>query len=419
MARTIDRLSAIQAKKLSKPGWYLDGDGLYLQVSPTGSKSWVFRYTSGGRERRQGLGALNTISLAAARKAALECRKLRSKGIDPLENKRELEREERLAKNNGITFKECSLAFIESNKAEWKNRKHETQWRNTLETYAYPTVGDIAVKDIDTDMVLGILEPIWATKTETATRVRQRIENVLDWAKARDFRTGENPARRRGHIDKLLPKPTKIRKVKHLEALPYSKMPAFYQWLRSKESLASIALSFTILTAARNGESRHAAHSEISLPDKKWVLPAERMKGGREHRVPLSSEAMTILGEAKPFSTEEYLFPGQGRKSKVISDQALLKLAKEFEPTLTVHGFRSTFRDWCAEQTNYPREVAEAALAHSTQDQTEAAYQRGDLFEKRARLMEAWARYCCTLRGSRSVAALSDHNLSNEEDDGF
>ena len=395
MARSVERLTAMKVLKTKKTGWYPDGDGLYLQISPTSTKSWVYRYKFKGKERRQGLGRYPDTSLDEARGRATDSRKLKNAGTDPIEHKRNQTAQTNLDSAKGITFRECAILYIDSHKAAWRNRKHESQWRNTLETYAYPIIGDLSIQDVDVGLILKVLEPIWTTKTETATRVRQRIENICDWAKAREYREGENPARWRGHLDKLLPKPTKVQKVKHFEALHYSEMPKFYQWLREKDFLSAKALTFTILTAARNGEARGADRSEIDLNAKSWTLPAERMKTDKPHRVPLSKEAIKVLKELEPFSNDERIFPGQGKASS-ISATALLKTLKEYRQNLTVHGFRSTFRDWCAERTNYPREVAEAALAHSLKDQTEAAYQRGDLFEKRAKMMEAWAKYCKT-----------------------
>lgn len=394
MAKKVNRLSAQGVKRLKEPGWHADGNGLYLQISKSGTKSWVYRYTFGGKERWHGLGNYSEKnSLLEARRKASECKKLRDEGIDPIEQKKAQEAEQALEDAKSITFKECALKYIESHKSGWKNRKHEQQWRNTLETYVYPEIGDLSVQDVDIGHVLKILEPLWQDKTETASRIRQRIENVLDWAKVRKYRTGENPALWRGHLDKILPKRSKVQKVKHFEAMPYIDVPLYFRELRSKDTLAAKTLAFIILTATRNNEARGAQWEEIDLDNQVWNIPDSRMKADKAHRIPLSGEAIKILKESEPFKQDGYVFPGQG-KAKQISEAAILKLLKSSHPTLTVHGFRSSFRDWCAEMTSYPREVAEAALAHTLKDKTEAAYQRGDLFEKRRKLMDAWTGYC-------------------------
>ena len=285
MARALKRLNALQVKKLKQPGWYLDGDGLYLQVSPAITKSWVYRYTTGGKERRHGLGPYPVVTLDMARHAAQSCVRLRLQGLDPLDHKREQKVIKRLEQRQGISFETCALSYIDSHRSSWRNAKHADQWRNTLSTYVFPVFGDLPVNDVTTNLVLQAIQPIWESRTETATRVRQRIESVLDWAKAREYRDGENPARWRGHIDKILPKPTKLKKVKHFEALPYSEMGKFYAWLKDRDSLAAHTLRFTILTATRNGEARNATWSEIDLDGKCWTIPGERMKAGREHRI--------------------------------------------------------------------------------------------------------------------------------------
>ena len=402
MAKQIDKLSALKIKNIKKAGWYPDGKGLYLQVGESGSKSWVYRYQVNGKEKRHGLGSLLGLSLINARKAAEHCRELRQQKIDPIEYKQKVEAEKRLNEAKTITFKECALAYIESHKAGWRNQKHESQWTNTLNTYAYPVIGSLSVQDIDTGLVMEVIEPIWFTKTETASRVRQRIENILDWAKARNYRTGENPALWRGHLEKLLPKRTKVQKVKHHNAMPYTDIPDYFRSLRKVDTLAAKALAFTILTASRTSEARGALKDEINKKEKIWNIPDERMKAGRPHRVPLNRECFKLLKEAENYQRDNFIFPAL-TKDKPISDAALLKLLKQTHPKLTVHGFRSTFRDWCAEMTAYPRELAESALAHTVKDQTEAAYQRGDMLEKRRELMEAWADYCLNGKTSKNI----------------
>jgi integrase len=387
------RLTALAVKKIKTKGWYPDGSGLYLQVSPAITKSWVYRYTLNGTERRQGLGSYPDTTLEEARVLARTSRKLKSQGVDPIDQKHADDAQRRLEAANRKTFRECAEDFIDMKKAGWRNDKHQAQWRNTLATYAYPFIGDLPVQAVDGAQVLKVLGPIWTTKTETATRVRQRIEKVLDWATVRHYRQGDNPAVWRGRLETQLAEPGKVRKVKHHPALPHADVPELFDWLKSKDSLASKALAFTILTAARNGESRQALRSELDLDKPVWTVPAERMKAGREHAVPLSNQALSVLKQTEVFANDERIFPGMG-KGKHISETAMRKLLADFRTGLTIHGFRSTFRDWCAEETNYPRELAETALAHVNKDKVEAAYQRGDMFQKRLVLMQHWADYC-------------------------
>ena len=392
VGRRIQRLSATGVKNIKAPGWYPDGLGLYLQVSPSSSKSWVYRFKLNGRERRQGLGRYPDVSLERARIKAKESRNLKDDGIDPIERKKT----ERIAEAQRLStrksFKQCTEEFIDAKSAEWRSSKHLSQWQNTMRDYAYPEIGKLPVEEIGLPHILNILKPIWTTKTETATRVRQRIESVLDWAKVQGFREGENPARWRGHLEAVLPKPSKVRTVKHHSALPYSEMQKLWEWLKAKDSLSSLAIQFIILTACRAGEGRQASEDEIDQ-EGIWNIPASRMKSGRPHRVPLSKQSLDVLQRARQFGPDERFFPGQGN-ARVISETALLKLLKQYRTDLTIHGFRSTFRDWCAECTNYPREIAESALAHQLKSETERAYQRGDLLMKRSRLMDEWARFC-------------------------
>jgi len=405
MAKKSKQLTALKVKKLKEAKSYPDGDGLYLQISKSGNKTWFYRYQKAGKDHKHGLGSYPTVTLDRARNKARACNVLRDKGIDPIEHKKQQVLDEELEKLKGITFEKCAIAYIDAHKAGWKNRKHEQQWRNTLKTYAYPYIGKLAVKSIDTGLVLKVLEPIWNEKTETATRVRQRIENILDWAKVRKYRSGENPALWRGHLDKILPKPTKVTKVKHFNAMPYVNVPKYFKKLRKTETLAAKSLAFIILTASRNGEARGATWDEIDLKKGVWELPSERMKADRPHRVPLSKEAIKVLKEAKKLSRGEYVFSGL-KKDKPISEATIRNLIKTDHSDVTIHGFRSSFRDWCAEMTNYPREVAEAALAHTLKDKTEAAYQRGDIFVKRKKLMDAWASYCQKINKKATVTPI-------------
>jgi len=375
-------LSAVFVAKVAKPGRYHDGGGLYLQVRAADKKAWLFRF----RRKWMGLGPLRDVSLAEARSAAAKCRKMLLAGIDPLEARRSDKRKV-LA---GTSFKECAERYIASHQASWRNSKHRWQWSSTLSTYAYPVLGDFPVATVDTGLILKVLEPIWTTKAETASRLRGRIESVLDWAKARDYRQGDNPARWRGHLDHLLPAPRKVRAVNHHAALPYVEMPEFMHALRECEGVAPRALEFVILTAARTGEAIGATWDEIA--GDVWTIPAARMKSGREHRVPLSDAALALL--SKMPREGQYLFAGM-RPNSHLSDTTMLKLLERMgRADLTTHGFRSSFRDWVAERTNYPRDIAEAALAHAISDKTEAAYRRGDALDKRRRLMAEWAKYC-------------------------
>jgi len=405
MKRTIHKLSARTVESKRKPGLYGDGGGLYLQVGPSGSKAWLFRFMLRGRAREMGLGSLNAVSLQDARERALRCRKQLASGIDPIEARGAERLQERLDAAKAITFRECAAAYIEAHKVAWRNGKHAEQWKNTLNTYAGPVIGDLAVQGVDTDLVLRVIEPIWKDKPETASRVRGRIEAVLDWAKARGLRTGENPARWRGHLDQLLPKRSKVRLVEHHAALPYLDIGAFVAKLRGQQGVAARTLEFTILTAARTQEVLGATWAEIDMERRTWTIPAARMKGHREHRVPLSDRALEILEQMREAKQSDYVFPG-GKEKEPLSNAAMLALVQRRmgHADLTIHGFRSTFRDWTAEQSNFPREVAEAALAHAVANKAEAAYQRGDLFEKRRKLMTAWSDYIAR----RRVAKVSE-----------
>ena len=412
MAKGSERLSD-RTVRTAKPGMLADGKGLYLQVrggSVEGSlsKTWIYRYAApgSGRERYMGLGSYPDISLAAARARATEARKLREQLIDPIEHRDEqraaLKRAEAEESAKLVTFDQCRDAYIDSHRGGWRNTKHAKQWTNTLKTYVTPIFGKLPVQVVDTGLVCKVLEPMWTTKPETASRVRGRIEAILDWAKVREYRTGENPARWRGHLDHVLPARSKVRKVKHHAALPYPEVGAFLASLRERQAIAARALEFTILTAARTGEVLGARRAEIDLTSKVWTIPAERMKAGREHRVPLSHQVITLLKEVLNDHESEYVFPGERRA--MLSNMAMDMLLRRMNSVVTVHGFRSTFRDWAADCTNFPNEVCEAALAHVIENKAEAAYRRGDLFDKRRKLMEAWAVYCAAPKVGKVVA---------------
>jgi integrase len=366
--------------------------GLYLQVSEAG-RSWIFRFQLHKRRREMGLGSLADVSLAEARDRARAARKLRSAGRDPLEARKAERAAQRLADAKAVTFRAAAEAYIRAHEAAWRNAKHRWQWGKTLEDYAYPVLGSQPVGAIDTPLVLKALEPIWHTKPETAARVRGRIETVLASATARGQRTGPNPAQWRNHLDQLLPRRSKLRKVRHRPALAYAELPAFMARLRALSSVSARALEFCILCASRSGEVVGLQWKELDLTAKVWTVPAERMKGGREHRVPLSNRAVAILKAMSKARVGPYVFPGYG--GGPLSGMALLMCMRRLQPgAVTVHGTaRSSFRDWAAETTPFPSEVVEMALAHLIANETEAAYRRGDLLEKRRELMQAWADY--------------------------
>ncbi len=388
-------MTALGVKRLVTPGRHGDGGGLWLQVRDADHRSWLFRYTLHGRAREMGLGALADLPLAEARDAATACRRLVKAGIDPIAA-REAKRAEQLAAANVQTFEQAAERYIEAHKAGWRNEHHQYQWRATLKAFAYPALGDRQVSVIDTAAVLRALEPIWLTKSETAARLRGRIQAVLDYATAQGWRKGDNPARWRGHLSNLLPAPRTVVQVQHHAALPYTEVAAFLAEVAGKGGTAALALQFVILTACRTGEAIGARWQEMDVKRAIWTVPGERMKAGREHRVPLSAAALAILAKMKPLAAKpaDFVFPGTG-KAGHMSNMALTQMLRRMERAdITVHGFRSTFRDWASEETHYSREVAEMALAHTLRDKTEAAYRRGDLFAKRAEMMADWAAYC-------------------------
>lgn len=398
MARQLNRLSAKRVDSIREKGRYADGGGLWLQATPRKdgegvTKSWLFRFTSpkNGKQRQYGLGPLNAVSLADARDAAQQARTLVQAGIDPVDRRKAQRAESKAWADRPETFRDFGEEYIRLNSDGWKNSKHRQQWSNTLETYAYPVIGGLHVRDVTKQHVLTILNPIWTEKAETARRVRSRIETVLDMAIAADARETENPARL-GVLKFLLPSQGKRSQVRHHPAMPYAEIGAFMAALRKRDDLSARALELLILTGCRTSEVISARWDEIDGDI--WTIPAERMKAGREHRVPLSADASAILKALPRIKRNPYLFPGQ-RAKRPMSNMAMLKLMDRMGfGQYTAHGFRSTFRDWAGEQTSYPREVAEAALAHGNPDKVEAAYQRGDFFDKRRKLMDAWAAYC-------------------------
>ena len=400
MSRPTNKLSAkLTEKNDLKPGLYGDGGGLYLQVSDYKTKAWVFRYMMAGRARKMGLGDFELVSLKDARKKRDAAYGLVVDGIDPIEARKARKAEQAVENAKTLTFKECAEKYIAAHKAGWKSPKHAGQWEATLETYAYPAIGKLPVAAIDVALVLKVIEPIWSTKTETASRVRGRIESILSWAKARGYRQGENPATWRGHLDQLLPARSQVAPVEHHAALSYADLPAFMVKLRAKEGVSARALEFTILTIARTGDTIGATWKEVDKAEKLWTVPAARVKGKkgarkRDHVVPLSNQALSILKKAA--TDETYLFPS-GKAG--LSNAAMSELLKGmgYAPDVaTVHGFRSTFKDWCSEQTSYPNELSEMAMAHTVSDKVEAAYRRGDMREKRRKLMADWAAFCAS-----------------------
>jgi integrase len=394
MPRKAEELDALAVKKLKEPGLYFVGGvaGLGLQITPSGSRSWILRAMVGGKRRDHGLGAFyGTNGLARAREKAQEARDKIRAGVDPIEEGRAARSKLKSEKARELTFAQAAKKYITTNKAGWRNEKHQAQWASTLETYANPVMGNLLVKDITVTHVTRVLEPIWQTKTETATRVRQRVERVLDWAIASGFREGPNPAIWKGNLQMILPAPTKVAKVEHHAALPISEVGAFMVGLRRENGIAPRCLEFAILTAMRSGEVRGVTWSEIDLHSKVWTIPGSRMKAGREHRVPLSEPAIALLRALPRAESIDLLFPSP--TGGMLSDMALTALTRRMKADCVPHGFRSSFRDWCAERTAYPHELAEMALAHTIANKTEAAYRRGDLFEKRRKLMKEWAEF--------------------------
>jgi integrase len=398
--KTVKEVSAIEVSRLERVGMNFVGviPGLALLISPTGSKSWILRIRIAGKTRDMGLGGYPAVTLAGVRERARAIREKADMGIDPIEERRTARAAMAASRAKAMTFDQCQEKYLEAHNDGWKNPKHRAQWKNTLDTYAGPFIGAVDVALVDTGMVLKCLEPIWKEKTETATRLRGRIESVLDWATTRGYRQGENPARWKGHLDQLLVKPGKIKKVEHLAALPYAETGAFMADLVKMEGMGARALEFAILTAARSNEVRGATWAEFDLNARTWTVPAERMKAKKEHRVPLSAQAVQLL-KALPTIADETLVFFSSKKGKPLSDMTLTATLRRMNRNdITAHGFRSTFRDWASEATAYPGDVVEMALAHTIGNKVEAAYRRGDLFEKRARLMADWATFCGTVQ---------------------
>ncbi len=412
MARTLARFSAVEIERFAvlkddKTRLYHDGGGLYLCVDKRGSASWMFRYTIDGKARTMGLGAFPTVGLGKARKAATAAREAKGEGHDPLDQRDAARAARRLARATKLTFRQAAEAYIESKRDEWKNAKHADQWPSSLKAYAYPVIGDLPVSGVDNAAVLRVLqqdvkstdgkstERLWTAKPETASRLRGRLEAVLAWAAAGGQRVGDNPARW-GLLKHQLPAKSKLPKgrIAHHPALPIDVTPAFMKQLRDVEGMGARALEFAILTAARSGEVRGATWGEVDLSAKVWTIPGVRMKAGREHRVPLSAPAVTLLEALPGGQGGDLLF--QAPKGGPLSDMTLSAVLRRMRVAAVPHGFRSTFRDWGSERTNFPSEMLEMALAHTVADKVEAAYRRGDLFDKRRQLMDAWAGFCAS-----------------------
>ena len=404
MPKKAAELGPLQVSRLRAPGLHPVGGvaGLRLQVTATGARSWILRATIGGKVSEKGLGGYPDVTLAGAREAARTVRAKIAEGVNPIDEARKTRSALQAAVASAWTFDRCAEACIADKTPGWKNAKHAAQWTATLTTYASPFMGRLLARDVALPHVLEALRPIWTTKTETATRVRARIEAVLDWATAHGYRQGLNPARWKGHLDAILAPASKVTKVEHHAALPAAAVGAFMRDLRGHDGMGARALEFAVLTAARSGEVRGARWSEIDLDARVWTVPAERMKMGREHRVPLSAAALQVLAALPRSKGGDLVFVAP--KGGELSDMTLSAVVRRMGVPAVPHGFRSTFRDWAAEQTNYPRDVAEMALAHAIGDRVEAAYRRGDLFAKRVKLMDAWAAFCARVQPERKEA---------------
>ena len=401
MANHTKGLSALAVAHITRRGINFVGDvtGLGLNVTQSGSRSWILRYQVNGKRKDMGLGGYPSVTLAQAKERAREARTKIAQGIDPILEAKSARSRLIAEQSQAVTFKEAAALYIKAQRDGWRNAKHAQQWENTIRLYATPKIGSTLVRDLNLSQIMGVLDPIWRTKTETATRLRGRLECIIDWAIVRGYRTGSNPAKWKGCLDKLLPAPNKVAKTTHHKALPYQDAPSFMATLKTHDGIGARALEFAILTASRSGEVRGATWAEFDLDNALWVIPADRMKASKEHRIPLSDAAMSILRALEATAFCEYVFPSSHKpksgnaKGKPLSDMTLSAVLRRMEVDAVPHGFRSTFRDWCAETTDYPNEVAEMALAHTVGNKVEAAYRRGDLFDKRKGLMQDWANY--------------------------
>ena len=393
MPRKAAELPPLSINRLKEPGlWAVGGvAGLYLHVNARGARSWILRVVVGDKRRDMGLGGYPDIGVADARQKAREARLKIEQGVDPILLRKQAKSELMALQATDKTFEQAAGEYIKIHADSGSNDKHRKQWESTLAAYAFPVVGKLSLRHIRQEHILKILEPIWTTKTETATRVRGRMESILDWAKVKGLRSGENPAAWKGHLDHMLPAPTRLKKIEHLTAVPVREMPGFMVKLRQAAGIAAQALEFLILTAARSGEVRGITWQEVSLEDALWVVPAERMKMKREHRVPLSNRAVDILKSQPRIDGNPLVFPAP--RGSQMSDATMSAVLKRMNVDATVHGFRSSFRDWCGDYTNYPRDLAEQCLAHGADDPVEAAYRRGDALERRREIMNEWSKF--------------------------
>jgi integrase len=409
MPKKAKELEAIQVKRLTKPGLHAVGGvaGLLLQVTPTGARSWILRTMVGAKRRDIGLGGFPDVTLARAREQAREAKEMIKQGTDPVEQRKSARGALMAAQARGVSFDECARQFIESKTVEFSNPKHAAQWTNTLRDYASPLIGRLPVAEVELAHIVKVLEPIWQTKTETATRVRGRIESVLAWATVSGYREGDNPARWKSNLDAVLPKPAKLKNVQHHKALPWQDMNDFMQKLRQRQGMGARCLEFTILTGLRSGEVRGAKWQEIDLKANTWTVPAERMKMKKAHTVPLCDDAVKLLEQLPKFKDNELAFPGT--RGGILSDVGVTKPIRVMGYDVTVHGFRSTFRDWIAESTSYPHHVQEMALAHAVSNAVERAYRRGDLLAKRTNLMRDWCKFINSPASSGEVVGIREH----------
>lgn len=403
MPKIAKPLSAIEVSRLKAPGFASVGSvpGLALQITPTGARSWVLRAKIGSKRHDLGLGAYPGVSLAQARQQAAALREQIAAGINPLQQRNEAKARVRADQAARLTFREAAERFIERKTPQWSNPKSAEQWRSSLEAYAFPVLGALDVRHVEQHHVEAVLEPIWITKTETASRVRGRIESILSWCIAGGHRTGENPARWRGLLEERFSAPAKTKKVKHHPAVPIDDAHDFLCELRKREGYAARALEFLLLTAARSGEVRGATWGEIDMAKAMWTVPAERMKAKREHRVPLPGAALQLLGNLPRMEGNDLVFPAP--RGGILSDMTLTAIMRRMDLDAVPHGLRSTFRDWAGERTNYPRDLCEQALAHIIESKSEAAYRRGDALEKRRGLMEAWSKFLQTPQAMSAV----------------
>jgi integrase len=408
MSRKIMERPAVVVARMKQPGLHFVGGvpGLALQVTATGARSWILRATIAGKRRDMGLGSFPDVSLAIARQAAPDARAQISNGRDPIEEGRAADTALAEARAAAVTFERAATLYVEAHESAWRGTKHTVQWRTVMEAYAYPVLDAMNVDAVKLPHVMQVLEPIWRSKTQTASRLRGRIESVLDWAAARGYRQGPNPAQWLGLLDKLLPAPAKVAKPDHHAALPVSEIGAFMQLVRAQPGIGARALEFAVLTAARSGEALRASWSEIDFDASVWTITAERMKAGREHRVPLSAACIELLRKLEQARQSEWVFLGRLVGRPLETNACFAVLRRMGRGDITVHGFRRTFRDWCAERTQYPNEVAEMALAHTLSNKVEAAYRRGDLIDKRRQMMEDWAAFCAKPQSNPEVIAI-------------